>query len=105
MKKSAGIFFILSATMRSGISLTFIILLFISISICSCGGAKKKSSGTHTHEDGTEHQDHPVEPAPAIPAQETFKVEADSTTSTANPAHDHGNGQLHDHGDGKPHKH
>lgn len=91
--------------MRSGKSITFIILLFISISIAACGGAKKKNSGTHTHEDGTVHQDHPAETAPALPEQETFRVEADSTTSTANPAHDHGDGKLHDHGDGKPHKH
>lgn len=90
--------------MRSKISIAIVIFSLIFLCFASCGGAKKKSSGTHTHEDGSVHQDHPAEGAARPAGQETFRVEADSTTSIVNPAHDHGD-SLHDHGDGKPHKH
>lgn len=76
------------------------VLLFLGLTSCG-GGIKKNSDGTHTHDDGSLHQDHATEASPA--EQESFKVEADSTVTTANPAHDHDHG--HDHGDGKTHKH
>ncbi len=91
--------------MRSRISIAIVIFSFIILCFASCGGAKKKNSGTHTHEDGSVHQNHSTEGIAKPLEQETFRVEADSTTSTVNPAHDHGDGKLHDHGDGKPHKH
>lgn len=85
---------------------TLFALFLILFTACS-GGNKSHDDGSHTHSDGTVHQSHGAEEAPVATEQETFKVEADSTTSTANPAHDHnhGQGQLHDHGDGKLHKH
>jgi len=91
--------------MKSKISIAVVIFSFMLLCFASCGGAKKKSNDTHTHEDGSVHQEHPAEGTAIQAEQETFKVEADSTTSTENPAHDHGDGKLHDHGDGKPHKH
>lgn len=82
-----------------------IIILVLSVlflGLTSCGGGSKKN-GTHTHDDGPVHRDHSTETVKPT-EQESFKAEADTLTSTANPAHEHGDGS-HDHGDGKVHKH
>jgi len=93
--------------MKSIKSITIFLFSVILLCLTSChGGTKQNSDGTHTHEDGSVHQDHGMDEANKPKKQESFKVEADSTTTTANPAHEHGDdGETHVHGDGKPHKH
>ncbi len=91
-------------TTKNLISAALFSALLLGFASCG-GGAKTNGHGTHTHEDGTVHQDHSVDEATRPSEQESFRVEADSTTCTANPAHHHEDGHTHDHGDGKPHKH
>ena len=88
--------------MKFSKSIITILFSIVFLVLTSCGGDKKKNNeSTHTHEDGSVHQNHVVEEASKPTAQETFKVEADSTTSTTNPAHDHDHD--HDHEDGHTH--
>ncbi len=90
--------------MKSFKSIIIAVFSVLFLGLTSCGGGTKKQN-THTHEDGSVHDDHAADPAK--PAQETFKVEADTTAAkkdSLNQKHDD-HGQAHDHGDGKPHKH
>lgn len=81
-----------------------LVLSVLFLGLTSCGGGSK-TNDTHTHDDGSVHQDHSTETAKPA-EQESFKVEADTLTSTANPAHEHGDdAHGHDHGDGNVHKH
>lgn len=73
----------------------------LALSLClfltSCGGSDQQ--GTHTHVDGSVHADHSESDSVVVAGQESFKAEADSTTSVDDHGHEH------DHGDGKPHTH
>ena len=85
-------------------SAKYIIILFAAalLGLASCGHRNTNKQGTHTHEDGSSHGDHATEQT-AVPAQESFKVEADSTAVEATPT-DHGH--SHDHsGDDHGHQH
>lgn len=78
---------------------TIIAILFsvFFLGLTSCGGGTKKSSeDTHVHDDGSVHKNH-ADDAAKPTEQESFKVAADSTTTTTNPAHDHGDGKKHKH--------
>lgn len=86
-------------------SIITVIFSVFFLGLVSCGGgAKNNEDGTHTHDDGSVHGSHDEDKSPKPTEQESFKVEADSTTLTANPAQDHSD-EAHDHGDGKTHKH
>lgn len=74
-----------------------VLTLSISLFVTSCGGAHQH--GTHTHDDGSVHEDHPTADSVVAAGQESFQVEADSTA----PVEVHGH--KHDHGDGKTHTH
>lgn len=74
-----------------------VLALTISLFLTSCGGSH--THGTHTHDDGSVHEDHAIADSVVAPGQESFKVEADSITPVE--VHDH----EHDHGDGKTHTH
>lgn len=72
------------------------------LALTACGGNKNQNHGTHVHEDGSVHENHAPEATPA--AQETFKVEADTTVAAeAEKHHDHGHDHGHDHN--HPHQH
>ena len=71
------------------------------IGLTACGGKKSGNQNTHTHEDGSIHEDHATEQT--TPVQEVFK--ADTVSISLNPDsvkndHDH----EHDHSD-PDHKH
>lgn len=87
--------------MKSIITILFSVFF---LGLVSCGGTKSDAEGTHTHDDGSVHDSHDAGETVKPTEQESFKVKADSTTSTANPAKDHSD-EAHDHGDGKTHKH
>ena len=89
------------------------IITAITLSLSACGGRCSNNQhahdhenctehnhnhNTHTHADGTVHSDH-------APEQESFKVEADSTTVNADTVkHNHTHDCGHDHA-GHNHKH
>jgi hypothetical protein len=79
-------------------SIVFSVLL---LSLISCGGRSTNNQNTHTHEDGSVHENHATE-QPA-PKQESFKVETDNVTHKVDSVqHDHSHGEHgHEHG----HKH
>ena len=72
-------------------------LYALVVLISSCGGNKTQSdnSGTHTHTDGTVHQEGDHEEV-ATPEQESFVVESDST-EVHDHNHDHEGDGDHDH--------
>lgn len=83
--------------------ITFILIAILSIGLTvSCGNSSNKKQDTHAHDDGSVHEAHGTEEvAKPAPAQESFKVEAD-TTKVQEPvkkAHDH------DHAHDSDHKH
>lgn len=79
--------------------LTIVIFVFTS-----CGSEKKKDNEkTHTHEDGTVHRNDAHE-YKAMPEQESFEVEADSTQQHAvKKQHDHD--YMHEHEGKHDHQH
>ena len=76
------------------------ILTIAGFLLASCGNQKESNdAGTHTHEDGTVHSNdvHDYEPD-AMPEQESFEVEADSTGgNTVETHHEHESDSEHDH--------
>ncbi|WP_313380485.1 hypothetical protein [Proteiniphilum saccharofermentans] len=87
--------------MKSKINI--IIFSAILFGLTACAGGNSNKQGTHTHDDGSVHEDHATEQA--APKQESFKVEADSITLEADSAkHDHDHDHGHDHSDPN-HKH
>jgi len=88
--------------MKSIKSTAIILCSLFFLGLTACGGGSNRQ-GTHTHDDGSVHDDHTTEEVAKPTPQESFKVAADSTTTTTDPAHGHDHG--HDHGDGKPHTH
>ncbi|OJV38816.1 MAG: hypothetical protein BGO33_13380 [Bacteroidia bacterium 43-41] len=63
--------------------------------LTACTG--KSAQNTHTHEDGTVHEEHATDQA--VPQQETFKVEADTAVierDTTQHSHSH-DGHTHSH--------
>lgn len=78
------------------------ILTITGFLFASCGNEKKSNDvGTHTHEDGTVHSNdvHDYEPE-AMPKQESFEVEADSTnknTVETHQGHEHDSEHNHQH--------
>ena len=87
----------------------FIIAIVIVFGLTSCRGRSSNNQthshenctehnhnhNTHTHADGTVHSDHA--PEHKTPQQESFKVEADSSTVNTNTVkHNHGH-DKHDH--------
>ena len=76
-----------------------IVFSAILFGLISCGGRNSNKNNTHTHEDGSVHENHATEQV--IPQQESFKVEADSTaveTDTVKHDHSHNHsGHTHTH--------
>lgn len=81
--------------------IAFILIAILSIGLSSCGNSTGKKQNTHTHDDGSTHEEHTTETV-APTSQESFKVEADSTTAkeVAKPEK-----KAHDHSDETGHKH
>lgn len=81
-----------------------VILAIAGFIFTSCANEKKKeSTDLHTHEDGTTHrnEEHNHDNT-AMPDQESFEVEADTTISdTVKEVHAHD----HDHENGHEHQH
>lgn len=86
-----------------------IIILFVAIlfAFYSCGGNTSNSSKTHTHEDGSVHDEHSDDKTAIPTKQESFKVEDDGSASkndslpTKETKHKHD----HDHSTETGHKH
>ena len=72
-------------------------LTFALFPIFSCNDNAEKQPGTHTHDDGSVHEDHATDSAK--PQQEEFRV-TDSTTVPADTSK-----KPHTHDGGKPHTH
>lgn len=76
------------------------ILTIAGFIFTSCGsGNKKEVTDTHTHEDGTVHENeaHNHE-STVMPEQESFEVETDSTVeNSVEEIHDHENDHGHQH--------
>jgi hypothetical protein len=73
-------------------------LSFALFQFFSCNDNSQIQSGTHTHDDGSVHEDHATDSAKA--QQQEFKV-TDSATAPG----DSTTKKPHTHGDGKPHTH
>lgn len=73
-----------------------IVIFLLSIGFIACNDAPK-SSNTHTHDDGSVHEDHATDTAK--PNQQQFNT-GDTTTLSADPS-----AKPHVHKDGKKHTH
>jgi len=78
-----------------------IVIAIIILSLTACGGRSTKNQDAHTHGEGCTHENQATTEQ-EIPAQESFKVEADTTivvtdTVKSKPhTHSH-NGKTHSH--------
>ena len=83
--------------------------IFLLIAICgfifsSCGNTTNKD--THAHDDGTVHEAHEETGNSAKPAQESFEVtKEDTSTPETDSLSRKKESHSHDHGDGKAHTH
>ena len=84
-------------------SIYLIIAFGIVLGLTSCGGGSNTNS-THVHEDGTVHDHHCTEITKPT-EQEMFKVEADSSTTCEESAHEHEHNHEHHHGHDHSHQH
>jgi protein involved in sex pheromone biosynthesis len=71
----------------------------ITLSACN-NNSKTENKGTHTHEDGSTHDDHDT----TKPVQKEFKV-TDSTNKADTGTHKHADGTTHSHDDKNKDKH
>lgn len=83
-------------------NILFAIAIF-AISLSSCGNKSTKETGTHTHDDGTVHENH-NHGSEEMPEQELFEVqidslsnEKDSLKSEDKTEHSHDGGHKHTH--------
>lgn len=86
-------------------SIIIIFLSIFTIVLTSCNNSPSAvNKNSHTHADGSVHSEHSECQDTDMPAQESFKVEADTAgicTGEQNPDHDH----HHDHSHNPGHKH
>ena len=78
-------------------NIIIIVLLAALFSLSSCGGRSSNNQNTHTHSSDCAHE-HQTSTGQQAPAQESFKVEADTTikADSAPQPHNH-EGCTHTH--------